>query len=103
MLPGMDGIDFCRTVKTDLKTEHIPVILLTARAENDDRIEGLETGADDFIIKPFAIEELKLRIKNCIQTRIKLRQSLSKILLLPRYLSLNTIQMTGFFPGRYRL
>ncbi|MGF1586504.1 MAG: two-component regulator propeller domain-containing protein [Bacteroidales bacterium] len=78
MLPGMNGIDFCKTVKTDLKTEHIPVILLTARAENDDRIEGLETGADDFIIKPFAIEELKLRIKNCIQTRIKLRQRFIK-------------------------
>lgn len=78
MLPGMDGIDLCRTIKSDLRTEHIPVILLTARSEEQDRLEGLETGADDFIIKPFVLEELKLRIKNSIQTRVKLQQRFLK-------------------------
>jgi signal transduction histidine kinase/ligand-binding sensor domain-containing protein/DNA-binding response OmpR family regulator len=74
MLPGMNGLEFCKLIKADLKTEHIPVILLTARAEDGDKLRGLETGADDFVIKPFVLEELKLRIRNCIQTRIILRK-----------------------------
>jgi signal transduction histidine kinase/ligand-binding sensor domain-containing protein/DNA-binding response OmpR family regulator len=78
IMPGTDGIEFCRMIKSDLRTEHIPVILLTARSEEKDRIEGLETGADDFIIKPFIVEELKLRIKNCINTRVQLRNKFLK-------------------------
>ena len=78
MLPVMDGIELCKRLKSDIRTEHIPVILVTARSEEKDRLEGLETGADDFIIKPFILEELKLRIKNHILAREKLRQKFIK-------------------------
>jgi CheY-like chemotaxis protein len=63
MLPGMDGLDLCRTLR---KESNIPVIMLTARIEENDKLVGLELGADDYITKPFDIEELGLRVKNAI-------------------------------------
>jgi len=63
MLPKMDGFEFCRCVKQDEKFMHIPVIMLTARGEEVDRIVGFELGADDYIVKPFSPRELVLRIK----------------------------------------
>jgi DNA-binding response OmpR family regulator len=63
MLPGMDGFEICRTLKQHDKLRHLPVVILTARGEETDRIVGLELGADDYIVKPFSPRELILRIK----------------------------------------
>lgn len=78
MMPEMDGNEFCRIIKTDIRTSHVPVILLTAKATLDSKIEGLETGADDYIVKPFESEELLVRIKNLIEQRRILREKFSK-------------------------
>ncbi len=67
MLPGMDGLEVCRTLKSDSQTAKIPVVMLTARAEEIDRIVGLELGADDYVTKPFSPRELVLRIKNILR------------------------------------
>jgi diguanylate cyclase (GGDEF)-like protein len=66
MLPDMDGYAVCRELRTTTRTSHIPIIFLTQKDERSDRIAGLELGADDYITKPFDIEELKLRVKNAI-------------------------------------
>lgn len=63
MLPGASGIEFARRVKRNEKTKDIPIIMLTARGEEDDKIRGLEAGADDYIVKPFSPRELIARIK----------------------------------------
>jgi DNA-binding response OmpR family regulator len=66
-LPDMDGYTICKTLRTNTRTKHIPIIFLTQKDERSDRIAGLELGADDYITKPFDIEELHLRIANAIR------------------------------------
>ncbi len=63
MLPGMDGYEICRAIKEKEKLKNIPIIMLTAKGEEVDRIVGLELGADDYIVKPFSPRELVLRVK----------------------------------------
>jgi signal transduction histidine kinase/DNA-binding response OmpR family regulator len=73
MMPRADGYELCRTIKNHISTSHIPVILLTARAAEENILEGLETGADDYITKPFSTPILLARIKNLIDLRRRLQ------------------------------
>jgi phosphate regulon transcriptional regulator PhoB len=63
MLPGIQGIELCRILRNDPKTERVPIIMLTAKGDEADRIRGLETGADDYMAKPFSPRELVARVK----------------------------------------
>ena len=78
LMPKLNGYEFCTKVKTDERTSHIPVILLTSKAETNSRIKGLETGVDDYLTKPFNSAELLLRIKNLIDQRKKFREKFSR-------------------------
>ncbi len=82
MMPKLNGIDLCRKLKNNEKTAHIPIVLLTARASGKDKYEGLETGADDYLTKPFEATELLIRIKNLIESRRKLREHYSREIIL---------------------
>jgi signal transduction histidine kinase/DNA-binding response OmpR family regulator len=77
MMPEMDGFELCRMLKKDNRTSHIPVILLTAKAEDTDKITGLDAGADAYLIKPFNSEELRIRVENLITLRNNMRAKFS--------------------------
>lgn len=78
MMSKMDGFEMCSRLKTDERTSHIPIIMLTAKATTQDKVSGFELGADDYIMKPFEAEELKARINNLIEQRKRLHQHFRK-------------------------
>lgn len=77
MMPKVDGITLVKQLKSDERTSHVPMILLTAKADAASRLEGIETGADDYVAKPFDMTELQARIQNLIESRRKLREKFS--------------------------
>jgi DNA-binding response OmpR family regulator len=77
MMPKMDGYQLCKKVKSDFMTSHIPLILLTAKAAREDKIEGLELGADDYLVKPFDSDELRLKVYNLIKSREQFKERLN--------------------------
>jgi DNA-binding response OmpR family regulator len=82
MMPKRDGNEVCHILRTDEKTSHIPIMMLTAKADCDSKVQGLETGADDYLIKPFDSRELLARVHNLIKLRQQLRERFSRELVL---------------------
>jgi DNA-binding response OmpR family regulator len=78
MMPGINGFELCRRLKSNAKRRHVPVILLTARVETEDRIYGLELGADDYLAKPFSTRELEVRVANLLLSRRMLQEQFSQ-------------------------
>ena len=77
MMPEMSGIELCKKVKTDERTAHIPVVLLTAKSSEESQLVGLEEGADDYVLKPFNLELLLMRIRNILKSRELLKRRFS--------------------------
>lgn len=73
MMPVMNGYEFCRIVKQNIRSCHIPVVLLTAKTETEDEIEGLSTGADDYIAKPFLLSVLQIKIRNILKMKKRMQ------------------------------
>lgn len=81
MMFELDGIELCKQLKSHQLTSHIPIVLLTARTAEDQQLEGLETGADDYITKPFNLEILKTRLRNLLESRRMLRERFGREIL----------------------
>jgi two-component system phosphate regulon response regulator PhoB len=75
MMPGLDGLEVCREVRRDERTRSIPIIMLTAKAAEADRVVGLELGADDYVVKPFSPRELVARVKAHLRRAVSIREN----------------------------
>ena len=92
MMPEMDGIEFCKKVKSDKITCHIPFVFLTAKISEQQKLEGLKTGADDYIVKPFNFEILKTKIQNLIQLKMNIREVFkTKMQIEPKDISITSL------------
>lgn len=92
MMPEMDGLNFCKRVKQNINTSHIPLILLTAKADTSHHIKGLEMGADDYLTKPFSAELLAAKVENLLRSRKRLKDYyLSNKALVPENIAFNTL------------
>jgi signal transduction histidine kinase/ligand-binding sensor domain-containing protein/DNA-binding response OmpR family regulator len=92
MMPGIDGYELCARLKKDIQTSHIPVILLTAKASESSIIQGLETGADDYITKPFNAAVLLSRVKNLVRLRRQLQRKIQdEMMLRPGEISVSSL------------
>jgi len=92
MMPEMNGLEFCNKIKTNLKTSHIPVVIITARTTLEHKMEGLETGADAYITKPFNMSYVELVIRKQIESRRKLQKKFSKNLeIQPKEITCTTV------------
>jgi DNA-binding response OmpR family regulator len=78
MMPRLDGFGFCKALKSDIRINHIPVVMLTAKAALEDRLEGFDMGADEYLAKPFNTEELQVRVRNLLKQRQLLQQKYSQ-------------------------
>ena len=78
MMPGIDGNSLCKLIKNDIRTSHIPVILLTARSTKEQELSGFENGADDYITKPFDLDILILRIRRLLDQQQSRHKNFSK-------------------------
>lgn len=97
MMPEMDGVQLCSAIKSDFITSHIPVILLTARTANEHKIEGMESGADAYVEKPFDMAVLDAQVRNLIAQRNRLRKRFSnQFEISPSEISLNTTDQKFF-------
>jgi signal transduction histidine kinase/ligand-binding sensor domain-containing protein/DNA-binding response OmpR family regulator len=93
MLPTMEGTEICKKLKSDVRTSHIPMILLTAKTSEESELEGIETGADDYITKPFNMSVLEAKIKNLIGLRKTLVKRFSaQVLLMPSEIPVNNME-----------
>jgi signal transduction histidine kinase/DNA-binding response OmpR family regulator len=92
MMPVKNGIELCNILKVDERTSHIPIILLTAKAGEENELEGIQTGADDYVTKPFNEELLKLRVEKLIESREKLQQRYSQeVILKPKDIAITPV------------
>merc|ERR1711991_352537 len=92
MMPKVSGLELCKTLKTDERTSHIPIILLTAKAEEQSQYEGLELGADDYILKPFKTKWLQTRVNNLVASRKQLQQRYSQeVILKPKNITISKV------------